>query len=465
MIKIQPKIHDQHTLEFKVGYIASHGTSYNDFEMNTWIYIPEALDVNRHTYPKENFYRDMLSYIRLITPYYALSELCKVDSLPYERLEDACAKQAKEPNDKHREALEREIKMFASMVKSSIREAYRGITETNDGDINGFCKHIEILLQHYRQLLYLDFEPLRYGDEFISNVVEQHAFHLLDWRKSKGETSNELWQLLEKEDNYRKDQGYLRIKKSSKDQNSRFLYHAGQLKKYIESNLYLPTHKRRNAVFLEQMVFSLAAGLSMVFATVISFAFQQTYGNFTLPFFIALVISYMFKDRIKELVRLYFSTRLSSRLFDYKIQIRVNNRQVGLCKEGFDFVTPEKTPRRVRATRNRHQPLVLGKGIDEQVIQYRKRIHLKRKELLRLSPYPLNGINDIVRINLSEYMRKMDNPEIPLYAHEGDAYEKVKGEKVYFLNFVMQLKYDDEVHYRRYRVCLNRQGIKEIETK
>ncbi len=464
MISIQPKIHDQQTLEFKVGYIASKGTAYNSFEMNTWIYIPETLDVNRHTYPKESFYRDVLSYVRLITPDYPLSELSSKSALPFVRLSKACESVSNGLSPESREALASEVKMFASIAKSSIRDAYREVSKARSaGQIDAFVSDIRHLLENYRSLFPCVVEALDYGDEFISNVVEQHAYHLL---KDCGGRTGSLQRLLADEHAYRMNRGFLCVEVDSADSNSQFLYHAGQLKKYIESNLYLPTHKRRNAVFLEQAVFSLAAGLSMVFATVISFAFQQTYGNFTLPFFIALVISYMFKDRIKELVRMYFSTRLSSRLFDYKIQIRVGNRQVGLCKEGFDFVQPDKVPRKVRLVRNRHRPLVVGKGVDEQVIQYRKRVHLNRKEVSRLSPYPLKGINDIFRINLSEFMRKMDNPEIPLFARIDDSqFSQICGEKVYYLNFVIQLKYDSEMHYHRYRICLNRQGIKSIEIR
>ena len=43
MISIKPKIHDSNTLEFKVGYLPGEGATYNDFYMNTWIYIPEVL--------------------------------------------------------------------------------------------------------------------------------------------------------------------------------------------------------------------------------------------------------------------------------------------------------------------------------------------------------------------------------------------------------------------------------------
>ena len=35
---------------------------------------------------------------------------------------------------------------------------------------------------------------------------------------------------------------------------------------------------------------SIAAGMAMIFATAIAFAFQQKYGNFTMPLFIALFL-------------------------------------------------------------------------------------------------------------------------------------------------------------------------------
>ncbi|MBR6884933.1 MAG: hypothetical protein IKN01_04410 [Prevotella sp.] len=484
MIDILPKIHDRNTLEFKVGYKAPDGTAYHDFEMNTWIFIPETLDVNKHTYQKENFYRDILSYIRLITPYYQLEELASTSSLPYQRLSNACLSLTPQSSEKEKEQenYEREIKMFASIFKSSIRDTFRAALSSpppiNQEQCRKTLESIARIFMSYRSLgeqmekkgtpheLMLYF---RYGDEFLSNVVEQHVFRMIQHLRkhdSQGYEAlkSDLQQLLDSEHDYRLQAGYLCVKDGSAEDNTEFVYHAGKLKKYIESNLYLPTHKRRNAVFLEQVVFSLAAGLSMIFATVISFAFQQTYGNFTLPFFIALVISYMFKDRIKELVRVYFATRLSSRLFDYKTEIRVGFLKVGWCKEGFDFMNPEKITQLVRKMRNRHSPLVIGRGVEEQVIQFRKKIHLNRKAISKLSPYPLSGINDIVRYNLSEFMRKMDNPKVPLCANKGNGqYIPVEGRKVYYLNFIIQLKYEEATRYRRYRICLSRKGIHDIE--
>lgn len=480
MISIKPKIHDSNTLEFKVGFVPSDGATYNDFYMNTWIFIPEVLDVNRHTYSKDTFYNDTISYLRLITPRYELRELADPHSLPFTRLQQAC----EYPVNDNKE-FETEVKMYASIVKSSMRDAYIKITkETNEATQHSLAcdlvEHAKEVTNMYRALrttllksdigkqmaVFFDF-----GDEFISNIVEQHLgriIKLLNPRSNDngGPLLPMLSQMLDSEHKYRKSRQYIDVEPNSSDDNLQFVYHASQLKKYIESNLYLPTHKRRNTAFLEQVAFSVAAGISMVFATVVSFAFQQTYGNFTLPFFIALVISYMFKDRIKDLIRNYFAHGLGSKFYDYLITIRVGGRKIGKVKEGFDFVSPQDVSRHVYEKRARKNPLVVNRGVDEQVIQYRKYVHLRRKAVDRLSAYPINGINNIVRYNLAEFMRKMDNPKVPLYVNQGDAaLNFTNGDKAYYLNFIIQCKYEGISEYKRYRVCLCRDGIKNIEEK
>ena len=479
MINIKPKIHDSNTLEFKVGFLSHDGKTCDDFYINTWIFIPERLDVNRHTFSKDTFYCDKLSYLRLITPQYELRELTDMYSLPFMRIKQACEHLVNDNKE-----FENEVKMYASIIKSSMRNAYNKIAmEANEEvQLSLACDLVEqakTVAEMYRSLrptllgsdegkkviVFYDF-----GDEFISNIIEQQLgriVKLLNPReRNSGPLLSMLTQVLDSEHKYRKSHKYLDVEPNSHDDNRQFVYHASQLKKYIESNLYLPTHKRRNTAFLEQVAFSVAAGISMVFATVVSFAFQQTYGNFTLPFFIALVISYMFKDRIKDLIRNYFAHGLGSRFYDYLITIRVDGRKIGKVKEGFDYVSPQDVSRHVNEKRARKNLLVVNRGVDEQVIQYRKYVHLKRKAVNQLSAYPINGINNIVRFNLSGFMRKMDNPTATLYVNRGDASNHfTDGDKAYYLNFIIQCKYENKSEYKRYRVCLRRDGIQSIEEK
>ena len=480
MIHIKPKIHDSNTLEYKVGFMPNDGKNHDNFYITTWIFIPEVLDVNRHTYDKATFYNDTTSHLRLITPKYELSQLIDPHSLPFTRIKQAC----ENPVNTNKE-FETEVKMYASIVKSSIRDAYHNIVrQVNEQsqhslacDLVEQSRQVTVMYRSLRKTLLASDAGMAvavfydFGDEFISNIVEQHLGRIVKFLDPRRASNNGpllpmITQLLDSERKYRKSRNYLSIEHPSHDDNRQFVYHASQLKKYIESNLYLPTHKRRNTAFLEQVAFSVAAGISMVFATVVSFAFQQTYGNFTLPFFIALVISYMFKDRIKDLIRNYFAHGLGSRFYDWLITMRVGLLKIGKLKEGFDFVSPQDVSRHVNEKRARKNPLVVNRGVDEQVIQYRKYVHLNRKAVDRLSSYPINGINNIVRFNLSNFMRKMDNPQVPLFVNDGDASAHfTNGDKAYYINFIIQCKYEGISEYKRYRVCLCRDGIKSIEEK
>lgn len=77
MIDIQVKLHDRYSVECKVGYHVDRDTEENEFRMNTWFFVPHSLDINASTYPKEAFYRDVKSNVRLITPIYTLEEDCE----------------------------------------------------------------------------------------------------------------------------------------------------------------------------------------------------------------------------------------------------------------------------------------------------------------------------------------------------------------------------------------------------
>lgn len=485
MIDIQVKIHDRFSLELKVGFVAKRKIEISDFVMNTWIFVPNSLDINIRTYQKEDFYRDVRSNVRLITPVYLLKNIAKSNSLPFKLLEKACEQMAKSPTQTNIREYEYQIKMFSSIVKSSIRDAYNHIKNNKIADDQFFlCEEmlansIEII-DKYRNIRKIVNAPtvtptvleyFNFGDEFICNVIEQHIFRLYKFLK---ESDNQTFKLLEnkikdvlsREYSYKKEMNYALVEVDNPDCNRDFIFRAGMLKKYIESELYLIARKKRNTFLIEQVLFSLAAGISMIFATIIAFSFQMKYGNFTLPLFVALVVSYMMKDRIKDLMRYYFAHKLGSKFFDHKIKISMKDEHIGWIKEGFDFITDDKVPKVVMDQRGRSSLLAAGnRKLDEKIILYRKRVRLNRKQFNKISPFPLKGINDIIRINFSDYIRNMDNPEVPLFGNiNGENFEIVSGEKIYYINFVIQCKYEDQSEYRRYRIMCNRDGIKDVKS-
>lgn len=215
----------------------------------------------------------------------------------------------------------------------------------------------------------------------------------------------------------------------------------------------------------EQVYYSIAAGISMIFATAIAFSFQQKYGNFTMPLFVALVISYMLKDRIKELARFYFVHRLAKKYFDNKTVISIKDIPVGWIKEGVDYITEDRVPDEVMAMRDRSDLLEANnRHTAEKIILYRKLVRINGQVLDENNQYDISGINDILSFNISGFILKMDNPEVPLAVPKKDkGYEIIRGERIYYLNFLIQLRYEDKIDYKRFRLVMSRNGIEGIE--
>lgn len=485
MIDLSTKIHDKFTLEFKVGFNTEQATKpakFSDYVMNTWIFVPNSLDINAAKYSKEDFYRDLKSGVRLITPSYGLHELANDETLlPSQSLITNFNDLVAAPDDTL--DLIHSIKMYSAIAKSAFRDAcFAVFQETDNAKRKGlsiqFLEDGSKIVERLRKLLNQlnaqnatdrTRQVLTYGDEFLSNVLEKYTYRLRDAiRLNHPEEYPELEarfkEVLLSERAYRDQQGYLSVQVDDPKGNEDFVFRASLLKKFSESDLYLNATKRKNTFLVEQILASVAAGTAMVVATLSSFFFQQRYGNFTLPFLIALVISYMFKDRLKEWLRLIFAKRVSNKVFDTRTDFRVKGRHIGWSKDSVDFIDSEKILPEVMELRSRNPLFAEVSGKDEKVLLYRKKVQLWPSELAKASPYPLRGINDILRYNLTEYTRKMDNPSFPLSGSwEDNDYKPIEGKKVYHITFVIQCVYEGTTEYKRIVVRCDRDGIVNVK--
>ncbi len=485
MIEKSVKVHDQYSLELKFGYATRRKQKVNMFEVNTWIFIPNSLDINRLTYDKSDFYKDLKSNIRLITPAFLLRDIADTKKSPFIHLENSFVTLAGNPTRTNIREYEHQLKMFHSILKSSLREHREHIirnvlTEDREYLISSYLQNTRSIISNYRGLRHIISVPtvsmelfniFLLGDEFMSNLVEQHTFILADDLK-KGypdvykETGSRLLELIRSETDYRRSKGFPVPEDNDPEQNRELIYRRGVLKKLFESQLFLSTRKKKDGLIFEQLIYSAAAGLAMIFATGIAFAFQRKYGNFTTPLFFALVVSYMFKDRLKDLMRFYFAGKLKKVFFDHKTKILVRNDQpIGWCKESFDFVSEDKIPEEIRSRRKK-SVLMEAESAEgwEKVVLYRKLMRLDRPSLDNVfADFTITGVNDIIRLNVSNYIQNMDNPEIPVRHLTESGYEEIKGHKVYFLTLIINLNHDGEVHNNAYRVTFNRSGIQKVE--
>lgn len=484
MIESNVKIHNRFSVEFKLSFLARKKKKVSEFAVNTWIFIPNSLDINPSTYDKKDFYRDLKSNLRLITPVFLLRDIAHGKNSPIAKLETSFREMASQPTRTNISEYEHQIKLFLSICKSALRSETQHILQTNKAEeltylIASFVTNIQLIGTSYRNLLQIINAPtvgqnllnyFRFGDEFLSNTIEQHCFRLLQAFDKQAETtaielSQNLRQVIKDEIKYRKQHKFLTVDKQSKNLNRELIHRLGLLKKYAEDVLFLSTEKKKDGIIKEQIYYSIAAGISMIFATAIAFSFQQKYGNLTMPFFVALVVSYMLKDRIKELGRYYFAYKLGRKYFDHKTSISLKNNHIGWSKEAMDFISETKVPDEVVRFRNRSAILEAdNRNNNEKIILYRKLIRLNRESLDKCGDYYFAGINDIIRLNLTSLLFKMDDPEFQLFTIEKhQSFGLVTGEKIYYLNLIMQFKSENQLAYQRFRVVLGRNGISDLE--
>ena len=192
MIEENVKLHDKFSVELKLGFIARKKALKNNFTINAWIFIPESLDINRFTYSKENFYNDLKSNIRLITPIFLLRDIAERKCPVFANLESSFQLLASQPTRTNKAEYEYQLKMFLSILKSSLREEINHISNIKEDDIDYLLHHhldnLVSVMGQYRALYFIINVPtvstelveyFNYGDEFMSNLAEYNSFLLL----------------------------------------------------------------------------------------------------------------------------------------------------------------------------------------------------------------------------------------------------------------------------------------------
>lgn len=496
IVRQRVRIHDRYQLEIKVEYPLSLGkrTRYN---LTTYLFIPQNLAINELSYTPSEFYRRIQNYIRFKTPEFTAqallsgtdSPLCIIESIWHH------GHLLHEPTVAAR--LIEQFKFLRAILRRTLTRSFeqewralRATPHLFDEDaittlVNNHIALVQTILARFRQgatqlPTHADCKQLctsyQLTDEAISQVVESNylkALLLIEQHPEVGVRTAVrplLAAQINRELDYRAGQGYQSIPEPD-GTNERYLHHISMLKKYTSSVLYLATARERDGATVEHILFAIAAGVSMVFATVIAFWVQAIYGNFTFPLFIALVVGYMFKDRIKELGRSISTNLLRRFYYDRRIHIYTLDRKqrLGRIREKMVFLAEDEMPPMVKAARA-HEALSLTdiEGQREQVVCYTRNVTLAANAFRKVrGEGPLiDGLSDIIRLDVRPFLHKMDNPTEQRLYLEGDRLRTLKCARVYYVNIVSTYSLDnraEQIIAKRVRVTLNRKGLVRLQ--
>jgi hypothetical protein len=502
LIESRVEAHDSQQFEVKLDYSIDPKKRRNQYRVEAYIFIPKSLGINRDTYSTEHFFRDTQSYIRFKTPSIDLKDLLSpgAQHSPFIRLKSALATLGDKPtSEPARRKLLRELKLLACQVRANMRDRIRDLVERlpepdsaqkneeaslSESAICEVVSEIKMVFEAYRnlkpELLHkgVGFEiqdTYQKVDEYLSLVLENHLTHLYEaleelYDETLFATARvQSSQLLRDERDYRDASDYPRILEGGVP-NEHYLYRRGLLKKMAMSVLFLKVNKEDSGDGHSDLIASIAAGVAMVFAVFTGIWAQMSYGLNTGPFIVALVLSYVLKDRIKDWIKRYYSAFIAYRLWDRSTQIidPTHGGAVGRCREQVEHLSKSKVPASVLKNRHAGEPdSVEAQAKQESCIRYNKEIRLDGKNI-DLNHGRLSDVNDIMRFNIWRMLILADDPkhDVRLFNVKQGQVETVVCPKVYHLNILLRFYSGlghELVSSERVRVVFDRDGIRHLD--
>lgn len=498
------KFHDRRRFEIKLD-IDLDASPESAYSVETYFFVPKALNIGPHSYSKENFYNDIQRYIRFKTPKVSLAKLCdpSLETSPIKRINDKLSLIL--AGSKDRELLKtvyNEFKLLGCIIRGEVRDHARALIEgfeTYGAKKTGQLKRLFVpeglgnFLAEIKQLITavsalksavadpavptVIKETCAFFDEYFSLIMEEYLTPVLEalrknaaGRRGLEELEGELAAVIVAQGRYRAAMNYPSVLDNGNG-NEVIIYRRGVLKKFISSALYLKTEISEWEA-LTQVLFGMAAGLAMLFAVMVTFYFGNRYTINSLPFLFAVVVSYMFKDRIKDWLKVLFSKNLTRWTSDRKISILdpSSGERIGLLKEAFTFIPQRHVPADISRLRRLDNITSIDEdGKPERVFKYKKEIRLY-PERIRKYHDRRKDLNDIMRFSIENFVKQADDPSVdyPVVDPASGEIKIVVCPRVYHVNLVLKYVYAlkdgrESVHYDRIRIVLNKAGIGRIE--
>lgn len=479
-------IRNKNQFEIKYTYPLQLNKDYTEYLVETFFFLPKNLPINRKTYSKEEFYRDNSAYIRFKTPAFTLPDIIYGDDSPLERTRQAIVGLiADQDNPAMVETFSYHLKMLCSILKSALRdevERIENIHDNNERDTEAILMidSLRMFIEMFRKLRSIDgFNTLDnekkslfgFSEEYVGILAEYYLFRYLEYLDSTSKDCpvniairEKVVDLIKDGNVYRFNVGYPSIVRENST-NETFIYRTRMLKKIMGSILYIRTENMDDGKVAEQIAINMAAGLAMAMATVFILLFQNFFSNFGGWIIFTAVIAYLIRERMKESSRSFFVEWVRGLRFDYKTILRDNlDRKIGVSKSVMTFLKPSKIPRKIMAIRDQDMLTSLfSSGFLEEVIYAKKLIRINNASCQTIwSDFKVDGINDIVRFDMTSFMSKMSYPERNLYVLDGDRCKTVPGTGVYHLNLILRYGMGTRSEMHKFRLIMNRNGILRI---
>lgn len=485
------KTHGRRQLELEVKYPLLGREKYKRYELDLFVFSPYQLGMTHEGYGVSRFLRDMRSYTRYTIYSISLKKLadpsCSIS--PIARVASMLDKTVM-AGDIDEQAALYELRVLASVYNRQLRdtlpmleEVVRSRAPAAEGveRLKGFLADIDMFLQAFRSLRprFCDTrisdllrQGLCWADESISLSTEKTLYKLHDLyceRNDMAEACGILEGRLGGEQQYRMDRGYPTVvTPDDPAANEFFVYRAGVLKKWTEGCMFMTTEHARITGHFTHLMMAAAAGAAMAFAVLAALFAQRWFVEFSIPWVVIIVLAYIGKDRIKEVLRTFFAAYVPKMIAD-EVDDLIDpaiGTKIGSSRARALFCHPGDLPEAARRLRNFEENVFQNIIPPENVIHFHKDISIDRARLMR-NHQRLESLTEIMRLKLDSWLANMDEPVDRLFYMRNGRRMKADAKRVYHVNIIVGIsEAGKSVAGRslfRYRLVLTRNGIVRIE--
>ena len=482
--------HGRFQLELKVHYPVP-GLPRIAYDLDVFFFAPAQLGLNQQEYGIEGFLADVKTFTRFTTPAMQIRELASMrsDRSPLARIHsivmdhepgrnidtERIVYELRTLGAAYRVELRRTREDLLAAINSGVEAArIEARVETLLSDIESFLSRVREL-RHAIADVGMPVEicsSMEWVDEWVSLKTEVDLYRLHDGcttREDLAQAGGQVRGVLGRETAYRRDQGYSTIVDPQDPvANEGVISRDGALKKWVQSALYLTREESKASKGAAQLVAAIAAATAMAFAVVATFFAERLFASYSVPWALLVVVGYIFKDRIKEILRGLVTTLLPRIAADQTTVLIDPNtgKRIGLTRSAVRFRSPQGIPEDVRSLRN-SQAGFFGAGTPrEDVMHFHKRTRFNGLRLHR-NHTRVAAVTNIVRIRLGRWLREMDDPVESLRYMEGDMPMSVDADRVYEIGMIVGLaphpSSDGPARQLQHRLVLNRDGLLRIE--
>ncbi len=503
LLRVRNAIHDRLQLESNITFNLrpkDDEESERRFKIDMYLYLPYAVGLSSSNFSAQQFFRHWTSYFRVRAPQFHHLRVLPAEQLRFDSAEAYFRH--------HLDSLQREklapkviqdARLFGTFLYTDLKKIKRGLPKKRKSVTPERARALSLSLIHRVGLIWAVRErylnPIRNGKVLVDEAV-QRAFFLTDEYLSYRaeivlvraaeqfeEHSAELRDLLAREMAYRERWGLLKLDAADTDTRTyeMYTYRLGLLKKYLGEALFLQLKSAKKDRLYRNYAAAIGAGLA---ATVAGLAEHQRIQYLTgndsglrLAFLIGVaVVAYIFKDRVKDLTKEYFNSRMKERLPDQRFTLHHESVNAESKKEVAELgVTTEyvrflkEIPPEIEYLRTLSQHRASDPMRRERVLHVARRFDFQLRSESHGKLFPL--LKNVVRLDISQFLSKLGDPTVPVRFYGPSAGgTTVQAPKVYHLNVIFRYEtivksqpQQVSVDYEKVRLVIDKNGIVRLE--